>query len=71
MSMPALSWFVAVSAAITASCSVSMLGVAWAMWRTQQQHDRALFGAEGIDSWDGLIVKVAEHREALEERGDL
>lgn len=67
----AVSWFVAAMASVTAGASLSMLGLGWAMWKNQKQHDRALFGDEEIDDWDGLVTKVAENREALEQRGDL
>ena len=67
----AIPWFVAVMSSITAGASLSMLSLGWAMWKNQKQHDRALFGDDSVEEWDGLVKKVAENREALEERGDL
>ncbi|MUW13927.1 hypothetical protein GJ633_04065 [Halorubrum sp. CBA1125] len=55
------------AATVTASSALATAGFTWGIYRRVKRHERALYGAENINSWDGLVPKVNRHEEALEE----
>jgi len=55
------------AATVTAGSAVATAGFAWGTWRAVRRHERALYGADGIDEWDGLIPTVSNHEDALQE----
>ena len=60
-----------VAATVTAASALTTAGFAWGTWRAVRRHERALYGADGIEEWDGLVPTVSEHREALKEEDAL
>ena len=57
------------AATVTATSAIATAASAFGMYRAVKRHERALYGAEEIEAWDGLVPKVSEHEEALEEEG--
>jgi hypothetical protein len=55
------------AATVTASSALATAGFTAAIYRTVKRHERALYGEDGISAWDGLVPKVNEHEQALEE----
>lgn len=55
------------AATITATSAIATAGFAWGIFRAVKRHERALYGSERVDQWDGLVPTVKEHEEALEE----
>ena len=55
------------AATVTATAALTTAGCAVGIWRAVKRHERALYGADDIGAWDGLIPKVNRHEEALEE----
>ncbi|WP_058365932.1 hypothetical protein [Haloparvum sedimenti] len=66
-----LQYVIAVAAAVTATAAVGTATAAYATYRVVRRHERALFGEEAIDAWDGLIEMVGEHRAVLRQKGYL
>jgi len=58
-----------VAATVTAASAMATAGFAWGTLRAVKRHERALYGADGIEEWDGLIPTVSNHEDALEEEG--
>ena len=66
---PLVGYTVAVMSTVTATAAMATAGFAWKTWQSVERHERALYGAESIDRWDGIVPTVAEHEEALDEEG--
>ncbi|EMA57166.1 hypothetical protein [Halorubrum lipolyticum] len=58
------------AATITATSGLATVAFVASMWERQKRQHRALFGEEGVEAHEGLLQRVAEHRQALRE-GDL
>lgn len=57
------------AATITATSAIATAASAFGMYRAVKRHERALYGAQGIEEWDGLVPTVSEHEDVLEEEG--
>jgi hypothetical protein len=57
------------AATVTATSAIATAASAFGMYRAVKRHERALYGADNIDEWNGLVPKVSKHEEALEEGG--
>lgn len=55
------------AATITATSAVATAGFAWGTFRAVKRHDRALYGSDRVEQWDGLIPTVDKHEQALED----
>ncbi|UXF51046.1 MAG: hypothetical protein HQRvContig05_27 [Haloquadratum phage sp.] len=55
------------AATVTATAALTTAGCAVGIWRAVKRHERALYGEDGIEAWDGLVPKVNRHEEVLEE----
>ena len=68
---PFVQYVVSAAAIVTAAATTGTFGVAASLWLGQRQHGRTLYGAEQDDEWNGLVERVAKHREMFEEEGKL
>lgn len=55
------------AATVTATSAIATAVSAIGILRAVKRHQRALYGEEGIEGWNGLIPKVNRHEEVLEE----
>ena len=71
MISPIAQYIVSAAAIVTATATTGTFGVAASLWLGQRRHDRTLYGAEQDDEWNGLVERVATHREVFEDEGKL
>jgi len=56
-----------VAATITAASALATAGYTRKILKRVERHDRALYGAEQIEDWNGVVPKVNRIVEVLEE----
>ncbi len=62
---------VSASAIVVASATVGIYHRLDQLVGMVEKHDRTLYGEEGVETWDGLVNRVAAHEDELEKsRGD-
>lgn len=59
---------VSASATVVAAAAVGIYHRVDTLVENVQKHERTLYGEPDVDAWDGLVNRVANHEDELEER---